>query len=153
MPRDTNPQAPALRSHELRWTRYVDAEPKPAHVEFEAADVAILAASATWGAPIDVLGYERLTLLVHYEEGTVTTGVNVAAQVTWDEVTWHDLHVSGATGVVVPLSWSEALSADTDLAFVVDAVGAKMRFKSWASGTDGSDGRLTVRAIRHQNAS
>tara|TARA_Y100000034_G_scaffold130085_1_gene187715 strand:- start:2331 stop:2693 length:363 start_codon:yes stop_codon:yes gene_type:complete len=111
-------------------------------------------ASADYGEPIRVLGYDFLTLFLDHVAGTATTEVHVDAQVSFEDggtqdAVWFDLMVDESNdGVLVRKVWDWTTSVDGLVAFEVPTEGRRMRFKVWAIGGDLEDSRALLTAMR-----
>ncbi len=154
--RATQPQATGLRHHQERATNYVDLDFRVVvHDDYDGVDT-VDEATATWGDPIRVSGYDSLAMFVAHVAGTTTTAVHVAAQVLYADLSdaeWFDLYEDEANdGVLVRKVWDLTTAVDLRFAWSLPTVGRYMRFKVWTDGADRSDSRAVIEASRRMDS-
>jgi hypothetical protein len=166
-----NAQTPDLRSHEVRRLSYIEGLPNRTSwlhsaywthtvsgTPIESGDQTALPATegaSTWGDEIKTVGYERLVLLLTLTQGAATSWA-IAAQsspVGGGDAHWYDYHDDRVTpGAVVRRVWTQTVTGDMQLSFVIEPQAMRMRFKVWAPGANAAS-RALLQGIRLQNAS
>jgi len=150
-------QTPGRRIDDWRGTAFdFKGEPRPLAGDADADAVATEGAAA-WGAAVEVLGYDKVHLLIDHTEGTDTTGIEIRAQISQhggsSTSPWYDFYVrpdpSGAPG-----RWAVSLATIVALqAGMSEPVGGRfMRFKAWVPGADQTDSRVLVSGIFDKNS-
>ena len=143
----------ARRFSEVRATNLTDPKPDNAAAAHAADPTASTEAGAVFGAGLRVLGYERLTLLLDWEQGAATAFHVLPQVASLDaEAEYADLYTDEAgDGVLVRKVFDLTVAADGQIAFAITTAGVQMRFKVWADAADG-DTNHTLKVVRHMDA-